>query len=36
MKIALQYVNEINGNARAFQLLLTEGEKVPNKLKKYA
>ncbi|MBA2746374.1 MAG: hypothetical protein H0U44_09140 [Flavisolibacter sp.] len=35
MKIALQYVNDINGNTQAVQLVLTEWEKVLNKLKKY-
>lgn len=35
MKIALQYVNDINGNTQAVQLPLTEWEKVLNKLKKY-
>lgn len=35
MKIALQYVNDINGNPQAVQLPLTEWEKVLNKLKKY-
>ena len=35
MKIALQYVNGIDGNTQAVQLPLTEWEKVLNKLKKY-
>jgi hypothetical protein len=35
MKIALQYVNDINGNTNAVQLPLTEWEKVLTKLKKY-
>lgn len=35
MKIALHYVNDINGNTQAVQLPLTEWEKVLNKLKKY-
>ncbi|MFT3947294.1 MAG: hypothetical protein QM763_10000 [Agriterribacter sp.] len=35
MKIALQYVNDINGKTKAVQLPLTEWEKVLNKLKKY-
>ncbi len=35
MKIALQYVNDINGNTQAVQLPLTEWEKVLNKLRKY-
>ena len=35
MKIALQYVNDINGKIQAVQLPLTEWEKVLNKLKKY-
>ncbi|CAN5703203.1 hypothetical protein BH10BAC2_BH10BAC2_15420 [soil metagenome] len=35
MKIALQYVNDINGNTQAVQIPLTEWEKVLNKLKKY-
>lgn len=35
MKIALQYVNDMNGNTQAVQLTLTEWEKVLNKLKKY-
>ena len=35
MKIALQYVNDINGNTQAVQLPVTEWEKVLNKLQKY-
>ena len=35
MKIALQYVNDINGKTQAVQLPLPEWEKVLNKLKKY-
>lgn len=35
MKIALQYVNDINGNTQAVQLPLTEWEKVLSKLKKF-
>jgi hypothetical protein len=35
MKIALQYVSDINGNPQAVQLPITEWEKVLNKLKKY-
>ena len=35
MKIALQYVNDINGKTQAVQLTLTEWEKVLSKLKKY-
>lgn len=35
MKIAVQYVNDINGNTQAVQLPLSEWEKVLNKLKKY-
>ena len=35
MKIALQYVNDVNGNTQAVQLPLTEWEKVLSKLKKY-
>ncbi len=35
MKIALQYLNDIDGNLKAVQLPLTEWEKVLNKLKKY-
>jgi hypothetical protein len=35
MKIAVQYVNDINGNTQAVQLPLNEWEKVLNKLRKY-
>lgn len=35
MKIALQYVNGINGKTQAVQLPLTVWEKILNKLKKY-
>ncbi len=35
MKIALQYVNDLNGNTQAVQLPLSEWEKVLGKLKKY-
>lgn len=35
MKIALQYLNDLDGNTRAVQLPLTEWQKVLNKLKKY-
>lgn len=35
MKIALQYVSDLNGNPQAVQLSLSEWEKVLNKLKKY-
>ena len=35
MKIALQYLNDTNGNIQAVQLPLTEWEKLLNKLKKY-
>ena len=35
MKIALQYLNDINGNPQAVQLPLIEWEKVLNKLNKY-
>jgi len=35
MKIALQYVNDVNGKTQAVQLPLTDWEKVLNKLKKY-
>ena len=35
MKIALQYLNDINGNTQAVQLPLTEWERVLNKLRKY-
>lgn len=35
MKIALQYLNDINGNTQAVQLPFNEWEKLLNKLKKY-
>ncbi len=35
MKIALQYVNGINGKTQAVQLPLTVWEKILNKIKKY-
>jgi hypothetical protein len=35
MKIALQYVNDINGKTHAVQVPLTEWQKMLNKLKKY-
>ncbi len=35
MKIALQYVNDLDGNIRAVQLPITEWEKVLYKLRKY-
>ena len=35
MKIALQYLNDTNGNTQAVQLPLTDWEKILNKLKKY-
>ncbi len=35
MKIALQYVNDVNGNTQAVQLPVSEWEKILNKLKKY-
>ncbi len=35
MKIALQYLNDINGNTQAVQLPLNEWERVLNKLWKY-
>jgi predicted NACHT family NTPase len=35
MKIALQYVNDTNGNTQAVQLPISEWEKILNKLKKY-
>lgn len=35
MKIALQYVNDMNGNTQAVQMPLSEWEKVLGKLKKY-
>ncbi len=35
MKIALQYVNDINGNTQAVQMPVAEWEKVLKKLNKY-
>ena len=35
MKIALQYLNDINGKTQAVQLTLTDWEKLLNKLNKY-
>ncbi|MCO5285662.1 MAG: hypothetical protein M9898_04545 [Chitinophagaceae bacterium] len=35
MKIALQYVNDMNGDTQAVQLPLTDWKKVLNKLRKY-
>jgi len=35
MKIALQYVSDVNGNPQAVQLPLDEWNKVLSKLKKY-
>ena len=35
MKIALQYVNDSEGNTQSVQLPLTDWEKVLSKLKKY-
>ena len=35
MKIALQYVNDINGKIQSVQIPLTDWEKVLAKLKKY-
>ncbi len=35
MKIALQYLNDTDGNTQAVQIPLSEWEKVLNKLKKY-
>ena len=35
MKIAIQYVSEINGNTQSVQMPLTEWERVLNKLNKY-
>ncbi len=35
MKIALQYLNDANGNIQAVQLPLNEWERVLNTLKKY-
>jgi hypothetical protein len=35
MKIALQYLNDINGKTQAVQLTLTDWQKLLNKLNKY-
>ncbi len=35
MKIALQYVNDSDGNTQAVQLPLTDWDKLMTKLKKY-
>jgi hypothetical protein len=35
MKIALQYVNDIDGNTQAVQLPITEWEKILSKIRKY-
>lgn len=35
MKIAIQYVSDINGKTQAVQMPLTEWERVLNKLNKY-
>ncbi len=35
MKIAVQYVNDMNGHTQAIQMPVAEWEKVLNKLKKY-
>ncbi len=35
MKIALQYVNDVNGHTQAIQLPVAEWKKVLAKLKKY-
>lgn len=35
MKLALQYLNDINGKLQAVQLLLNDWKKVTAKLKKY-
>ena len=35
MKIALQYVKDMNGETQAVQLPLTDWEKVLNRLRKY-
>ena len=35
MRIALQYLSDVNGNTQAVQLPLTEWEKVLGKLRKY-
>ncbi len=35
MKIAIQYLNDLNGKTQAVQMPLAEWQKVLNKLKKY-
>jgi hypothetical protein len=35
MKIAIQYVNDINGNTQSVQMPLIEWERILNKLSKY-
>jgi len=35
MKLALQYLSDVNGKPKAVQLSLTDWEKVLSKLKKY-
>lgn len=35
MKMAIQYLNDMNGNTQAVQIPLSEWEKVLNKIKKY-
>ena len=35
MKIAIQYLNDVNGNTQAVQIPFTEWRKVLNKLNKY-
>ncbi len=35
MKVALQYLSDMDGNTQAVQLPIAEWEKVLNKLKKY-
>jgi hypothetical protein len=35
MKIALQYLSDVNGNTQAVQLPLQEWKKILNKLNKY-
>ena len=35
MKIAMQYVNDVNGTTQAIQMPLSEWEKVLKKIKKY-
>ena len=35
MKIAVQYVNDANGDTQAIQLSLSEWEKVVRKIRKY-